>query len=80
MLEIQGSYRPGTESEEMKQLKAKLPYSLRFITATVKGMRPKKWFAENFKKLNRPVMPLVVEPFNDPRVKAGIERGRTPRA
>jgi hypothetical protein len=69
MLEIQGSYRPGTESEEMKQLKAKLPYSLRFITATVKGMRPKKWFAENFKKLNKPVMPLVVEPFNCAKAK-----------
>lgn len=49
--------------------KERIPYSVRFITATVKQMRPKAWFVTNFKKLNKPIMPLVVEPFNDERMK-----------
>lgn len=75
MIEIQGSYRPtAQESDRTAALKAKLPYSLRFITATVKHMRPKEWFATNFKKLNKPIMPLVVEPFNRAVVKERIKK------
>lgn len=73
LIEVQTTFNPGKpEEEHVQQMKDRMPYSVRFICTTVKQMRTKEWFASNFKKLNKSVMPLVVEPFNDLRVKKSI--------
>lgn len=73
MIEVQTTFQPGSSDEQrVRQIKDRMPYSVRFICTTVKQMRTKEWFASNFKKLNAPVMPLVVAPFNEPRVKKAL--------
>lgn len=70
---FQQSYHNATDAEKA-EMKRRTPYSVRFITEFVKGCRPQAWFAQNFKLLNRRVMPGVVEVFNHPRFREATKR------
>lgn len=47
---------------------------IRFITQVTKGMRPKPWFSENFKKVNKTCMQRIVDVFNQPAMREHHKR------
>lgn len=68
---------PGLDAVELRtRYGSEEAVAVRFVVGVVRGMKPKGWFSDNFRKINRTCMDRVVAIFNGPRAKAAKAAGK----